>query len=62
LTHIEIDISPASKSEREALDAAITDFNISIAPELPRAILHRLDFSAKDSKGGFLENAGVKPC
>jgi GNAT superfamily N-acetyltransferase len=60
LTHREIDISPASQSEQEALDEAITDFNISIAPELPRAVLHRLDFSAKDPKGRFLGGIQAK--
>ena len=49
-----IDISPASQSELEVIDEAITNFNIAIASELPRAILYRLDFSAKDKKGELL--------
>lgn len=51
---LSINIRPAIKSELEILDTAITDFNIISAPELPRAILHRLDFSATHQNGELL--------
>lgn len=47
-------ISPASKTELEAIEDAITSFNVTIASDLPRATLHRLDFSAKNQKGELL--------
>lgn len=57
---IGIDISPATESELETLDEAITDFNITRVPELPRAILHRLDFSAKSQNGELLGGIQAK--
>lgn len=53
-------IAPASKSELETLDTAITDFNIKCAPELPRALLHRLDFAAKNQNGELLGGIQAK--
>ncbi len=57
---IDFEISPALKSELETMDEAITDFNITIAKELPRAALHRLDFSAKNNEGEFLGGIQTK--
>lgn len=45
---------PATPQELKALDDAITDHNIKVAPELPRAEIRRLDFSAKSEKGELL--------
>lgn len=47
-------ILKATSHELKALDEAITDFNITVASELPRAEIHRLDFSAKDEHGALL--------
>lgn len=47
-------ILKADPEELKALDQAITDFNIKIAPELPRAELHRLDFTMKNPMGQLL--------
>ncbi len=50
ITHI----SKADPKELHALDQAITDYNITTAPELPRAELFRLDFSVKNEKNELL--------
>lgn len=47
-------IYKAEKKDLEALDRAITDYNIQIAQELPRAEIQRLDFTAKDQQGVLL--------
>ena len=47
-------ILKATSRELKTLDQAITDFNIKVAPELPRAEIHRLDFSAKNEKDKLL--------
>jgi GNAT superfamily N-acetyltransferase len=47
-------ILKADPEELKTLDQAITDFNIKIAPELPRAELHRLDFTMKNPMGQLL--------
>lgn len=47
-------ILKASPQELKTLDQAITDFNIQVAPELPRAEIHRLDFSVKNENGELL--------
>jgi len=47
-------IVKAKPSELKSLDEAITDFNITVAPELPRAEIHRLDFAAKNIQGELL--------
>ena len=47
-------ICKAEKKDLNELDRAITDYNIKIATELPRAEIHRLDFTAKDSQGNLL--------
>ena len=44
----------ATSRELKTLDQAITDFNPKAAPELPRAKIHRLDFSAKNEKDELL--------
>ena len=47
-------ILQATSQELKTLDQALTDFNIQVAPGLPRAEIHRLDFSAKNEKGELL--------
>jgi len=47
-------ISKAKKQELKALEEAITEFNILVAKELPRAKIERLDFSAKNESGDLL--------
>lgn len=47
-------ILKATPRELKALDRAITDFNIQVIPELPRAEIHRLDFSVKNDLGELL--------
>lgn len=47
-------ILTATPQELKVLDEAITDFNIQVVPELPRAEISRLDFSAKNGKGELL--------
>lgn len=47
-------ISKAAKQELRALEEAITDDNILVAKELPRAKIERLDFSAKNETGDLL--------
>lgn len=53
-------IAPATSSELAALEAAITDFNITCAPELPRAVVERLDFSYKNDQGELLGGIQAK--
>jgi hypothetical protein len=43
-------IYKAEEGDLKALDAAITDYNIRVAQELPRAEIHRLDFAAKGKR------------
>ena len=43
-------ISKAEEKDLKSLDQAITDYNIRVARELPRAEIHRLDFAAKDAQ------------
>ena len=43
-------ILKATSQELKTLDQAITDFNIQVASELPRAEIHRLGFSVKSEK------------
>ena len=47
-------ILQATSQELKTLDQAITDFNIRVAPGLPRAEIHRLDFSVKNENGELL--------
>jgi GNAT superfamily N-acetyltransferase len=47
-------IQRAKEGDLKALDQAITDYNIRIARELPRAEIHRLDFVAKETQGELL--------
>lgn len=47
-------ISKADKQELKAVEEAITDFNLLVAKELPRAKIERLDFSAKNESGDLL--------
>ncbi len=47
-------ILKATSQELKTLDQAITDFNIQVSPELPRAEIHRLDFSVKSENGELL--------
>jgi GNAT superfamily N-acetyltransferase len=47
-------ILKATSQELKTLDQAITDFNIQVATELPKAEIHRLDFSAKNEPGELL--------
>lgn len=49
-----ITISTATRENLEQLDNALADFNIQIAQELPRAIIERLDFVAKDPQGNLM--------
>ncbi len=51
---MEYSISEADPGELKELDQAITDFNIKIVPELPRAEIHRLDFAVKNAGGRLL--------
>ena len=51
-------ILEATPRELKALDQAITDFNVKVIPELPRAEIHRLNFSVKNDPGELL--AGVQ--
>ncbi len=44
---MEYSISEVDPGELKELDQAITDFNIKIVPEIPRAEIHRLDFAVK---------------
>ena len=44
-------IYEAEEKDIKALDIAITDYNIRIAKELPRAEIKRLDFAAKSDEG-----------
>lgn len=53
-------IFPATQQELEMLDAAITDLNIISVPELSRAILNRIDFSAKGEEGELLGGIQAK--
>src|SRR5687767_13333824 len=45
---------PAKSSELKALDEAITDFNTQVLPQLPRAKISRLDFTAKNEENELL--------
>lgn len=47
-------IHQATNEKLKVLDEAITDFNISVAKELPRAIIKRLDFIAEDMEGQLI--------
>ncbi len=47
-------IFKAEKKDLKALDEAITDYNIRIAEELPRAEIERLDFTIKNVKSDLL--------
>lgn len=51
---MEYSILKADPGELKELDQAITDFNIKIASELPRAEIHRLDFAVKNAVGQLL--------
>ncbi len=51
---MEYSILKADPGELRELDQAITDFNIKIASELPRAEIHRLDFAVKNAMGQLL--------
>ena len=51
---MEYSILKADPGELKELDQAITDFNIKIATELPRAEIHRLDFAVKNAMGQLL--------
>ena len=44
-------ICKAKEKDLKALNEAITDYNIRIAKELPRAEIERLDFVAKSDEG-----------
>src|SRR5579863_1682354 len=48
------EVCSATDKDIKALDKAITDYNIQIAKELPRAEISRLDFAAKNSEGRLL--------
>jgi GNAT superfamily N-acetyltransferase len=50
----EITISAATTDEIEQLDNALTDFNPQVAQELPRAVIERLDYVAKDPQGNLV--------
>ncbi|MCE5294448.1 MAG: GNAT family N-acetyltransferase [Chlamydiales bacterium] len=47
-------ITSAETEQLETLSEAITDYNIQVAKELPRAHLERLDFIAHDTQGTLL--------
>lgn len=47
-------ICKAEKEDLNALDQAITDYNILVARELPRAEIYRLDFAIKNDRGDLL--------
>jgi len=47
-------ICKAEKKDLKALDDAITDYNIQIAKELPRAEIERLDFAVKNNERQLL--------
>jgi GNAT superfamily N-acetyltransferase len=47
-------ICTAEKEDLNALDQAITDYNILVARELPRAEIYRLDFVIKNDQGDLL--------
>lgn len=47
-------IRRAEEKDLKALDQALTDYNIKIAQELPRAEIYRLDFAAKNDQGDLL--------
>lgn len=53
-------ILEAKQAELEALDEAITDYNVIEAPELPRAEIHRLDFVAKDHEDELMGGIQAK--
>lgn len=53
-------IAPAKAEELAAIDEAITDYNIEAARELPRAVLRRLDFVARDAEGSILGGIQAK--
>lgn len=54
MTFENITIHQATNEKLKILDEAITDFNISVAKELPRAIIKRLDFIAEDISGQLI--------
>lgn len=47
-------IRAAKKREIKTLDEAITDYNICVAKELPRAEINRLDFAVVSAEGKLL--------
>ena len=47
-------IMVATTPELERLNETITNYNIIVVPDLPRAMLHRLDFIAKSDTGELL--------
>lgn len=47
-------ILKASLDELKFLDQAITDSNIKLIPEQPKAEIHRLDYTIKDQVGNLL--------
>ncbi len=49
MTFENITIHQATSEKLKVLDEAITDFNITVAKELPRAIIKRLDFIIVDT-------------
>lgn len=51
MTFENINIHQATNEKLKILDEALTDFNLSVAKELPRAIIKRLDFIAEDIEG-----------
>ena len=44
----------ATNEQLKILKEANTDFNISVAQELPRAVIKRLDFIAEDIAGQLI--------
>lgn len=49
-----LSILKASLDELKFLDRAITESNIKLIPELPKAEIHRLDYTIKDQVGNLL--------
>lgn len=54
MTFENITIHQATNEKLKVLDDAITDFNVSVAKELPRAVIKRLDFIAEDIAGQLI--------
>ena len=53
-SHIPWKIRSAKNKDIKTLDKAITDYNIQVAKELPRAEIARLDFAAENAEGRLL--------